>query len=46
MYLHLLVVRYRVVQVIFDDVHPQVTGTFSGFGDDRVEVDLEVKETD
>ena len=46
MYLHVLVVRHWVVQVIIDDVRRQVTGTFSGAGDDRVEMDLEVKETD
>ena len=43
-YPHVLVVRHRIVQVIIDDFRPQVTGTFSGVGDDRVEVDLEVKE--
>ena len=43
-YPHVLVVRHWIVQVIIDDVHRQVMGTFSGVGDDGVEVDLEVKE--
>ena len=46
MYLHVLVVRYRIVQLIIDDVRRQVTGTFWGIGDDGVEVNLEVKEAD
>ena len=39
-----MVVHHRVVQVIIDDIRRQVTGTFLGVGDDRVEADLEVKE--
>ena len=46
MYLHVLVVRHWVVQLIIDDFRRQVTGTFSGVMVDRVEVDLEVKEAD
>ena len=46
MYLHVLVVRHRIFQVIIDDVRRQLTGTFSGVGDDGVEVDLEVEEAD
>ena len=45
-YPYVLVVRHRIVQVIIYDFRPQVTGTFSGVGDDRVEVDLEVEEAD
>ena len=41
-----MVVCHWIVQVIIDDVRRQVTGTFSGVGDDGVEVDLEVKEAD
>ena len=43
MYPHVLVVQHWVIKVIVDDVHRQVAGPFSGVGDDRVEVDLEVK---
>ena len=46
MYLHILVVSHRFVQVIIDDVRRQVTGTFSGIGYDGVEVGLEVEEED
>ena len=46
MYPHVLVVRHRIGKVIIDDVRRQVMGTFLGVGDDRVEVDLEVKEAD
>ena len=46
MYPHILVVLHRIVQVIIDDVRRQVTGTFSGIGDDGVEVNLEVEEAD
>ena len=46
MYPHVLAVRHQVVQVIIDDVRRQVTGTFSGVGDDGVEVDPEVEEAD
>ena len=43
MYPYVLVVCHRVVQVIIYYDRRQVTGTFSGVGDDGVEVDLEVK---
>ena len=46
MYPHVLVFFHWIVQVIIDDVRRQVTGNFSGVGDDRVEVDLEVEEAD
>ena len=46
MYLHVLVVCHWFVQVIIDDVRCQVTGTFSVVRDDRVKVDLEVREAD
>ena len=45
-YLRVLLVRHRVVQVIIDDFSRQVMGTFLGVGDDGVEVDLAVKEAD
>ena len=45
-YPHLLVFCHQIVQVIIDDVRRQVLGTFSGVGDDGVEVDLEVEEAD
>ena len=44
MYLHVLLVRHWVVKVIIDDVRRQLAATFSGVGDDGVEVDLEVEE--
>ena len=46
MYPHVLVVHHRIGRLLIDDVCRQVTGTFLGFGDDRVEVDLEVEEVD
>ena len=46
MYPHVLVVCYWVIEVIVDDVRRQVVGPFSSVGDDRVEVDLEVKKSD
>ena len=44
--MHVLVAHHHIVQVIIDDVRCQLTGNFSGIGDDGVEVDLEVKEAD
>ena len=46
MYLHVLVVRHWIIKVIIDDVRCQVAGNFSGVGDDRVEVYLEVEKAD
>ena len=46
MYPYVLVVCHHIVQLIIDDVRRQVTGTFSGFGDDGDEVELEVEEAD
>ena len=39
---HVLEVVHWVVEVVVDDVCRQVAGPFAGFGDDGVEVDLEV----
>ena len=46
MYPHVWVVLHWMVHVIIDDVRRQLIGTFSGIGDDGVEVDLEVEEAD
>ena len=46
MYLHVLLVRHWVIEVIVDDVRRQVAGLFVCVGDDRVEVDLEVNKAD
>ena len=40
---HVLEVGHWVVEVVVDDVCRQVTGLFSGVGDDRFEVYLEVQ---
>ena len=42
MYLHVLVLRHWVIEVIVDDVWCQVAGPFAGVENDGVEVDLEV----
>ena len=41
-----MVVHHWVIRVIIDDFRRQVAGTFSGVGDDGVEVDLEVSKAD
>ena len=46
MYPHVFIVSHWVIKVIFDDVRRQLAGTFSGVGDDGVEVDLVVKKAD
>ena len=46
MNLHVLEVGHQVVQAVVDDVYSHVSGPMAGFGDGRVDMDLDVQQAD